>query len=492
MLSMLRKSLSEETKKSEISEGSDSSDNDSSAMDLSQNTDKGKKTKCNCSGEEHGVESQCSKANKRKKLTKMKKLSDGSPSEQSEKAGKLVTDANVTNLKAKTASLPSKTPDWGIKLLEILQLTIQTEVRNVSATVSPIKTKVDNNAKDIIDVKAKLQKIEKRNKALEHDNSELKEKLLDLEYRQQRNNLIFEWVVDADNETDLQCIEKLRYVLKDIPGLDASEFKIDCCHCLDGAFKVDSKRRIICAFNWYYDIQCILKNRKYLARGVYVSEDFSEEWNDRRRVLRPIFNAAKCNEKLKSKTHMSKDKLIIDGKPYTAASVSNISQGNTYIDVTSTCQHSDDSKTIFLGSHSPYSNLYQSNFVINKCKYNCVEQYFQSSKAAALEDDASHFKIMQESNPYRIKRLGAKICNFDQNRWKKIEKDVMYKAVCAKFTQNQTLRSVLADSGETPIAESSTDSFWGTGLHLHDRNALDKRLWKSAGGGEMANFLARV
>ena len=343
MLSMLRKSLSGETKKSEISEGSDSSDNDSSAMDLSQNTDEGKKTKCNCSGEEHGAESQRSKVSKRKKLTKMKKVSDGSSGDLSEKEGEPVSDANVTNLKAKTASLPSETPDWGIKLLEILQLTIQTEVRNVSSTVSPIKTKVDNNAKDIIDVKAKLQKIEKCNKALEHENSELKEKLLDLEYRQQRNNLIFEGVVDADNETDLQCIEKLRCVLKDIPGLDASEFKIDRCHRLDGAFKVDSKRRIICAFNWYYDIQCILKNRKYLARGVYVSEDFPEEWNNRRRVLRPIFNAAK----LKFKTRMSKDKLIIDGKPYTAAPVSNISQVNTYIDVTSTCQHSDNSKIIF-------------------------------------------------------------------------------------------------------------------------------------------------
>ena len=99
---------------------------------------------------------------------------------------------------------------------------------------------------------------------------------------------------------------------------------------------------------------------------------------------------------------------------------------------------------------------------------------------------------MQESNPYRIKRLGAKIRNFDQNRWKKLEKDVMYKAVHAKFTQNQTLRTVLADSGETLIAESSTDSFWGTGLHLHDRNALDKRLWKSTGGGKMAKILSRV
>ena len=172
-----------------------------------------------------------------------------------------------------------------------------------------------------------------------------------MEYRQRRSNLIFEGVVDTPEESNLQCIEKLRYVLKDIPGLDVSNFKIDRCHRLDGAYHPDKKCRIICAFNWFYDVQCILRNRQRLARGVFVSEDFPEEWNDRRKVLRPILNAAKRNDKLKTKVYMSRDKLFIDGKPFTATPECNISEANTYLDVVSTCQRSDGEKIVFLGPH---------------------------------------------------------------------------------------------------------------------------------------------
>ena len=31
-------------------------------------------------------------------------------------------------------------------------------------------------------------------------------------------------------------------------------------------------------------------------------------------------------------------------------------------------------------------------------------------------------------------------------------------------------------------AESSPDSFWGTGLHLFDKKAMDQKCWKGDGG----------
>ena len=58
-------------------------------------------------------------------------------------------------------------------------------------------------------VEHKLDKVEKRNEHLEQENLQLKEKVLDLEYQQKRNNLISGGVLDNKNETDLQCINKL-------------------------------------------------------------------------------------------------------------------------------------------------------------------------------------------------------------------------------------------------------------------------------------------
>ena len=56
----------------------------------------------------------------------------------------------------------------------------------------------------------------------------------------------------------------------------------------------------------------------------------------------------------------------------------------------------------------------------------------------------------------------------------KTDKRLAFNAVHAKFSQNQTLKQLLLDTGNQLIAEGSGDSHWGIGLHIHDRNALDK------------------
>ena len=215
-----------------------------------------------------------------------------------------------------------------------------------------------------------------------------------------------------------------------------------------------------------------------------MSQDLPEEWIDRRKVLKPIFNAAKQMDNLKMKTHLSKDKLIIDDHTYSAGPNSNVSEANTVIDTASMCQQVDtvSDTLLFLGSLSPYSNLYKTNLTIDKVKYLCAEQFIQSEKAAMFDDDIAQYKIMQEANPYKIKNLGSKIQNFSLDAWRKHDCAVAHKAVSAKFMQNTTLKTMLLSSGNTLIAESSGDPHWGTGLHLHDNRALDKKHWKNNGG----------
>ena len=79
--------------------------------------------------------------------------------------------------------------------------------------------------------------MEKRNAALESENIQLKEKLLELDYQQRKNNLVFDGIFDGSKESDLNCISKLCFVLKDVPDLDVQHFKIDKCYHLDGPLK---------------------------------------------------------------------------------------------------------------------------------------------------------------------------------------------------------------------------------------------------------------
>ena len=66
----------------------------------------------------------------------------------------------------------------------------------------------------------------------------------------------------------------------------------------------------------------------------------------------------------------------------------------------------------------------------------------------------------------------------------------MYTALHTKFSQNPTLRSILLTTGEAKLAEMSTDSYWGTGIHLHDKNALDHCFW--TGDGVMCELDLRM
>ena len=147
---------------------------------------------------------------------------------------------------------------------------------------------------------------------------------------------------------------------------------------------------------------------------------------------------------------------------------------------------------IFLGPHSPFSNMFSATFTVDNVEYGSTEQFIQASKAALFDDDVTHSRIMGEINPFRIKKLGGKVRKFNQERWRQKDKHVAYKAVKAKFTQNPTLRNLLIETGDKLIAESSYDQHWGTGLHLRDENALDSHKWSNRQGGIMGEILVRV
>ena len=241
-------------------------------------------------------------------------------------------------------------------------------------------------------------------------------------------------------------------------------------------------------------MQRILQGRKHLPKGIFINEDLPEEWIDRCRILKPIFNAAKRNDTLKHKTHLNKDKLIIDGRTFTVAPNSNLNEVSSFVDLPSTCQRGDrDSGLIvFLGSHSIYSNFYPTPFVVNNTVYSCAEQMIQSEKATLFDDNLTHHRIMKEHNPHRIKKLGSKVKGFNMETWRKRAKQIVHKAVLSKFSQNSNLKGILLSSGSTIIAESSTDPYWGTGLHLHDRSALNQRAWKNVNGGAMCEIISKV
>ena len=218
MFNLLKKSLSGEKSPERLHPASSMETPDNGSVSEALKKQRRKKNKRYRSGDTSVAASMENSAQKRKKLQRCSSVESASASSSdSEEDGDLAGDL------VKMKSLPAETPDWGMKLIEIMQ----GEFRTLSRQIKAVKKKTDDNIHDVSRMTSKLSIIEKKNQDLENENNQLRERLLDLEYRQRRSNLIFEGIEDAPKESDLDCIRKVRFVLSGVAGLDAANFRID-------------------------------------------------------------------------------------------------------------------------------------------------------------------------------------------------------------------------------------------------------------------------
>lgn len=71
----------------------------------------------------------------------------------------------------------------------------------------------------------------------------------------------------------------------------------------------------------------------------------------------------------------------------------------------------------------------------NEYTFNCAEQYMMASKAKLFKDEEIFEKIMASSNPRKIKSLGRKVKNFDEETWKQHRFDIVCQGNTQIFTK---------------------------------------------------------
>ena len=204
MFSMLRKSLSGDSNASnashEESAGLNSNTVDEITPLATPSSSTAKKGKRHRSGDNKNVSPGSSSTNSRNKskVSKQQCL-ESTPSEFDS------SDSEITKESQTSSELPEETPVWGLKLLEVLQRQFMV----MNKRVGVIENKEKENCKSIKKLEKKLANVESKNNVLRNENSQLKEHLLDMEFYQKRNNLIFEGIYDTQGESDLDCIAKL-------------------------------------------------------------------------------------------------------------------------------------------------------------------------------------------------------------------------------------------------------------------------------------------
>lgn len=333
--------------------------------------------------------------------------------------------------------------------------------------------------------------LEVENLQLKICNKQMRESSLRNEIHRRELNLIFDGINDTYQESYGHLHNKLIQVFNHMEIFNGCGNQVQIVRLRRlGPYIRDGARPVLCQFLKYSDVQLILRNRGQLPHNVFVKEDYPPEIEDRRRMLRPIFNKAKKMDIYKGKCRLNIDKLTIDGYTYTVAPVNNLEKLPQELNPRKSAEREDAKTLVFFTQASPFSNFCKSPFVKDGVQYSCGEQYIQAQKAQIFDDDIAHGRIMRAMSPFEMKKEGKRLRNFVGQVWEKEAEGVAYDACLAKFTQNHELKDALLATQDKQIGEASMDPFWGVAMSLSDGNVLNCQTW--SGQNILGKVLMRV
>ncbi len=347
---------------------------------------------------------------------------------------------------------------------------------------------------DVNILKQDLQEAKSNLCKLQSNYDSLHEYTLRMECHSRRDNLILDGIPETPGETDHDCYLKLVNVFEQNLQIPRdSDIKIVRCHRLGPSPPPGGHRRprpIIFKFHWYGDRTLIWSRKHLLAKtDLFLSENFAPVIEQRRRILNPIFKAARAK---KMKARLVLDKLVIEGKSY---SVSNLDELPGDLDPRKLATPSKNNITAFYSAASPLSNFHAAEIRdADGTVYSTCEQYYQHRKALYHNDDVQATLIMKCKTPHEAYKAGQNIKNQNDSDWykKDLAKSQMYKCCLAKFDQNDHLKQFLVQTGESVLVEASPwDKRWGVGISMTNPAIFDKAQWGNSQNW-MGDILSRI
>lgn len=137
------------------------------------------------------------------------------------------------------------------------------------------------------------------------------------------------------------------------------------------------------------------------------------------------------------------------------------------------CFHNPDEENGYL------SNWYLSQFSVDEITFSSMEQYMMYKKAVCFQDYDTADRILEMEDVSQIKKLGRKVSNYDENSWNGVRQIVVYRGLLEKFGQNDELKKLLLETGDSVLAECTVkDRIWGIGLSMTDPDRMDRACWK--------------
>lgn len=380
---------------------------------------------------------------------------------------------------------PKDTPEWGrilfnkldnrISAMELnfskaLDFATQTAKQAMDETKG-LKMTVDQQAQEIIQLKSQVQKSET-------NFIHLQEKVNNLENQSRRDNLLFYGVREMKGETDMDCRRKIYNILVHNMGFTTDEvdnMKVVRCH-RKGKFVPGRQRPIIIKMHWFANRERIFERRDALhGTSLYVNEDFSDITESRRKKMYPIVKASRKIPAYKNKVKIQVDRLMVKGRAYTVDQLTNLPEDLKPVS-DATVMSKDMAK--FFGKDSPFSNFYECPIKVDNIPYHSVEQFYQSKKAEAFDDDATAGRIMAAKTARECYELGCTVKKFEETEWRKQCDVIMKRGLETKFAKDEMKKHLLDTENRTIVECNGKDMYWSCGYYPGNPYSNDPSTWK--------------
>ena len=442
----------------------------------------------------HIGESECltPKETKRKRSLRSdiklgKKLHLGSNASESPKTSTSTVDSeeeeNMSNSDITQPKLDRPTPDqvaFEDRLIAKFSNLMTEKLKPLEDSIKALtecQKQHSNSIKEITNIQAENIWLHHKMEGIAKENTTLRDRLSRIENKLLENSIMLTGVPEEPWELESNLHEKVVKILA--YTMDAAEYedqlevaqevRISRIVC-KGQYSARSIRPVLVTFDKHSDASYVLENRYYLPQSIFVEREYTEETEQKRKILRPYLCAARNINHYVGRCRISGDKLIVNSRKYSTDELDQLPEDLSRYEISTKCGHSN---MCFFGELNPLLNFHKATFTYSGKTYHSSEQFIQKTKAEHFGENRVTKDIMHATTPLECKRLAREITRYDHQEWSNIAKSKCEPSITSKFQQNPVLMNLLLSTGDVIIAEATYDKLWGTGVPLHHDNALN-------------------
>ena len=125
------------------------------------------------------------------------------------------------------------------------------------------------------------------------------------------------------------------------------------------------------------------------------------------------------------------------------------------------------------------SNWYPASFTLDGITFSSTEQYMMYRKCRLFGDADSARAVMATDDPAMQQKIGKGASGFNSTVWNGRKQLILFRALMAKFSQNEDLRKQLLATGEAFLVECAhSDSIWACGIRRTEDERFDIEKWR--------------